>query len=198
MYKTLFQLLLLFTTLLQGASMTENPKILAFGDSITFGYGAAASQSYPSYLEKLSNKRVINAGIPGENSTEGLVRLRSLLKEESQIKTLILCHGANDILHNASMTRLRKNIKDMVELAKSKGLNVLLIGVVNFQSNNMQTLPLYQEIAKEEHISYNGTLLKTIESNPSLKSDAVHPNAKGYKIMAEKIYQELQAAKYLK
>jgi len=192
-------LLLIFLQVsLQGAQLSHQKKILAFGDSITYGNGANPDQSYPAQLAKLIHQEVINAGVPGENSTQGLERLEKLLKSRNDIKIMILCHGANDILHNASQTRLYENIKKMIKIAKTKDIKVLLLGVVNFQINNLQTLPLYKKIAKEEDVAYNGDVLKIIEAKPSLKSDPIHPNAKGYAVMAETIYASLREAKLLK
>jgi lysophospholipase L1-like esterase len=191
-------LVLLFLILTQGVSMADEEKILAFGDSITFGYGAKRSQSYPAQLQLLSHKKIINAGIPGENSTDGLQRLKSILDQSNDFETIIICHGANDILHHSSVQKLTQNIQAMVKLAKSKGINVLLIGVVNFDLQNLKTLALYEKIAKKEQTAYNGTVLQKIEANPQLKSDYIHPNAKGYKLMASEIYRSLQKADFLK
>jgi len=191
-------LTLLFIIITQGVSMADEEKILAFGDSITFGYGAEPSKSYPAQLQLLSHKKVINAGIPGENSTDGLERLKNILQKSNDFKTIIICHGANDILHHSSMKKLTQNIQAMVKLSKSKGVNVLLIGVVNFDLQNLKTLALYEKIAKEEQTVYNGTVLQKIEAIPQLKSDFVHPNAKGYKLMANEIYLSLQKAGFLK
>ena len=76
--------------------------ILAFGDSLTFGYGAAKEQSYPAQLSALINRPVINAGISGELSGQGLTRLEALLALHKP-QLLLLCHGANDMLKKRNL-----------------------------------------------------------------------------------------------
>jgi len=189
-----FLLLFLFTGIVEAKAI----KILAFGDSITFGNGVTAQESYPAQLQKISKQYVINAGLPGENSTEALQRLKRVLQREKGIDIMILCHGANDILHNKSKSILAKNIQKMIETAQKRGIKVLLIGVVNFNFQDLQTLPLYKDLATKYHTAYNGEILKHIEADPQLKSDPIHPNAKGYAKMAKAIFDSLNEAKFLK
>ena len=189
-----FLLLFLFTGIVEAKAI----KILAFGDSITFGNGVTAQESYPAQLQKISKQYVINAGLPGENSTEALQRLKRVLQREKGIDIMILCHGANDILHNKSKSILANNIQKMIETAQKRGIKVLLIGVVNFNFQDLQTLPLYKDLATKYHTAYNGEILKHIEADPQLKSDPIHPNAKGYAKMAKAIFDSLNEAKFLK
>ena len=77
--------------------LTGNATILAFDDSLTAGNGASEIESYPARLAGLLNRKVINAGISGEKSSEGLESLAALLDQHSP-KLLILCHGDNDLL----------------------------------------------------------------------------------------------------
>ncbi len=163
--------------------LPQDAVVLAFGDSLTYGYGAVES-AYPLQLERLIGRRVVNAGIPGEVSSTGLKRLPGIL-EQYHPALVILCHGGNDILRRSSKEKLRSNLTAMIELSRQHGAEVLLVGVPGFGLLGAATLPLYGEVASAEHVLYEGDVLEKIESEASLKSDQIHPNAAGYGLMAE-------------
>lgn len=171
-------------------TLLPHDTILAFGDSITYGHGASHNESYPALLSSLSGHKVINAGINGETSDEGLQRLPQRLEDKS-IKLMILCFGGNDILRRQSMDALKNNLKTMIRMAKTKKIDVLLVAVPNISLFGLAPLELYEEVAKEEKVPLLGGVLANILSQPSLKNDQIHPNALGYKQMAEKIYESL-------
>jgi len=170
-----------------------NPQdsILAFGDSLTYGYNAEHSESYPSVLSHLTGYKIINEGILGDTSVDGVKRLAPLL-EDSNIKLMILCFGGNDLIQGLSKENLKNNLKTMIHMAKEKNIQVLLISVPNLNIFGLSAMELYEEVAEEESIPLLSGMLSNILSQPSLKSDQIHPNAKGYKIMAEKIYEKLK------
>lgn len=172
--------------------LSKEAKVLAFGDSLTFGTGADSTQSYPSVLQGLIGREVINAGVPGETSAEGLERLPALL-DEHQPALLILCHGGNDFLRGMSEQQAANNIRAMVKLAKDRGIGVVLIAVPKF--GLMFSPPeFYAKIAEEFSIPFDtGTLSKIIRET-SLKSDAVHPNGSGYRLLAEAVVDRLKVA----
>ena len=172
-------------------TLTSNDTILAFGDSLTYGFGARSEESYPTRLSVLSGYKVINAGVNAETSDEGLKRLPPLL-EDGSIKLMILCFGGNDIMQRKSMSSLEQNLKTMIQMAKVKNINVLLISVPNIGLFGLSPLGLYAEVAEEENIALLSGILTNILSQPSLKNDQIHPNALGYKQMAEKIYESLK------
>ena len=172
-------------------TLTSNDTILAFGDSLTYGFGARPEESYPTRLSILSRYKVINAGVNAEASDEGLKRLPQLLEDRS-IKLMILCFGGNDIMQRKSMSSLKQNLKTMIQMAKAKNIEVLLISVPNITLFGLSPLELYDEVAEEENIPLLLGVLANILSQPSLKSDRVHPNALGYKKMAELIYESLK------
>ena len=167
---------------------TDN--IIAFGDSLTYGHGADIKDSYPSILSKISSYRVINAGLSGELSSQGLRRLPSILKENNA-KLLILCHGGNDIIQRSSKEELKSNLKTMINMAKDRDMQIILVGVPDISIFGLSALTLYEEVAREEKILYIDDVLENIISDDSLKSDYIHPNAKGYHIMANEIYKKL-------
>ncbi|WP_294966331.1 GDSL-type esterase/lipase family protein [Sulfurimonas sp.] len=163
--------------------LDKDSVVLAFGDSLTHGFGATQDTSYPAYLQEKSGLRVINAGINGETSAEGLLRLPFLFKEKPDV--VILCHGGNDILQKLSHEDLKNNLESMVRLIKESGAQVILVSVPDFNVFGFRALPLYEEIADAQDIFLEDEVLTHIELNRSLKSDYVHPNAKGYEMMAD-------------
>jgi len=164
--------------------------ILAFGDSLTAGTGAAESESYPAILAGLTGRKVINAGLPGEVSASGLQRLPDLLERERPA-LLILCHGGNDLLRQQDQKALAENLRGMLRLAGEKGVPVLLVAVPSF---NLTLKPpaLYAELAKEFNLPIEGKVLPRILGKSSLKSDHIHPNAAGYRQMAEALFKLLK------
>ena len=163
--------------------------ILAVGDSLTHGTGAAPQESYPAVLETLTGRRVVNAGVPGEESDAGLARLTRLL---NQVKAdlVILGHGGNDILRGRDPARTESNLRQMVELARQHGASVVLLGVPS-PSIFLGTHPLYERLAESLQIPLEEDALPDILGDGALKSDPIHPNAAGYRKLAEAVYDLL-------
>lgn len=169
-----------------------NASILAFGDSLTYGSGTSSDKAYPAVLEKLIQRKVINAGIPGEISQQGLQRLPGLLKQY-QPALIIICHGANDILHKLDINQARNNIQQMIDIARQNNAQVLLVGVPEF-SLFLTTSPIYQQLADENRLPIQNNILAKIIGKNSLKADQVHPNAKGYQLLAESLATLLRSS----
>jgi len=165
--------------------LAKDAAILAFGDSLTFGTGAAPGESYPAVLERLVGRRVVNEGIPGEMTGEGLARLPEVLKREKPA-LLILCHGANDLLSGLNKRQVAGNLRAMIRLAREKGAAVVLIAVPSL-GTALSPAPLYREIAMEMELPLEEKALTTVLSNATLLSDPIHPNAAGYRKLAESI-----------
>ncbi len=166
--------------------------VLAFGDSLTYGTGANEQESYPAQLAGLIGRRVVREGVPGEVSATGLARLPAVL-EQHQPKLLLLCHGGNDFLRRLPGAQAAENVRAMIRLAKSRGVEVVLIGTPEF-SFTVTPPAFYAEIAKEFRIPYEGDVLGKILRDGSLKADQIHPNAQGYRLMAERVHALLKKA----
>ncbi len=170
-------------------ALADNATILAFGDSLTYGTGAAASASYPARLQALTGHTVINAGVPGEVSATGLRRLAYLLKQKPVPDLLILCHGANDILRHLDMQQAERNLQAMIDLATARGIAVLLIAVPHY-SLTLSPHPMYARLATRNRLPLVRDALRAILLKTTLKADLIHPNEKGYQILAETIYHD--------
>jgi acyl-CoA thioesterase I len=191
-----FALLLLFAACGKTPQLAKLPNdavILAFGDSLTFGTGATPETSYPAVLEKLIGRRVVGAGVPGEITSEGLERLPDVIEEEEP-NLLILCHGGNDLLRKTGEEQAESNLRAMITLARSKGIQVVLIAVPK-PGLTLTAAPYYEKIATEMQLPIESGILRSILTSPDLKSDAVHPNAAGYQKMAEAIAVLLKSSK---
>ena len=171
-------------------ALASDAVILAFGDSLTFGTGADADESYPAVLGKMIGRRVVNYGIPGEVTAEGLSRLPDVLEREKPA-LMLLCHGGNDQLRRKDLKQSADNILAMIKLAQKSGVSVVLIAVPA-PGLSLQPPPLYRKIAKEMSVPVEEEILSDILSDRSLKSDLIHPNAAGYRRMAESIATLLQ------
>lgn len=166
--------------------------ILAFGDSLTYGTGAAAEESYPQVLAQLIGREVIGAGVPGETTIGGLARLPDLL-EELRPKIMLLCLGGNDMLRKVDPAVTERNLRAMIDVAKQRGVAVVLIGVPRpglFSGN----APVYETLAGEYGLPFENAILKDVLYDNEFKSDPIHPNAKGYRKMAEAIAELLRGA----
>jgi len=164
--------------------------ILAFGDSLTVGVGADRVSSYPSVLSELSGRQVINAGVSGETTAGGLERLPEQLSQTNP-DLLILLEGGNDILRNNEFAAIERNLSAMIKLAKDRGAQVVLLGVPE-KGLFLGVAPFYEDLANEHEILFEAQLIASLLRNPAYKSDPIHLNEEGYRVMAEKIYEFLQ------
>lgn len=171
--------------------LTEDALILAFGDSLTYGTGVKKEASYPAILEQLSGFKVINEGIPGEISAAGLERLPGLL-DEYEPQLLVLIHGGNDILRKIPHEQTSRHLKQMISIARQRDIKVVMLGVPGFSVFSLKSVEFYQSIAKQNKVPIDVDVLPDILSSRQLKSDRIHPNAEGYRLMAQAVYELLE------
>lgn len=193
---------ILIAVLLAGcSSQPEQPglppdaTILAFGDSLTYGSGAKRDESYPAVLSRLTGMEVINAGVPGEVTSEGLARLPDVL-DEVQPQLMIICHGGNDMLRQQGLQRAEKNLRSMIQLVQQQGVSVVLMAVPK-PGLLLSSADFYEVIAQEMQIPFEGDVVADVLSKRSLKSDLIHPNAEGYTVIAQSIFQLMKEAKLI-
>ncbi len=164
--------------------------VLAFGDSLTFGTGASEEESYPAQLERLIGRKVVRAGVPGEVTAQALARLPEVLDEHGP-RLLLLCTGGNDFLRRAGNAQAERNVRAMVKLARSRGIAVVLIGTP--EPGLLVTPPeFYGGIAEEFGVPYEAAVIGEVLRDNSLKSDPIHPNARGYRLIAERLAAALK------
>jgi acyl-CoA thioesterase I len=170
----------------------DDAVIVAFGDSLTFGLGVKKADSYPAVLQTMIKRKVINAGISGEVSADGLERLPDIIEEYAP-QLLIICHGGNDILRRQSMVDAENNIRAMVKMAKDQNIDVVLVAV---PSMNLSAKPpeFYAAIASDFNIPFEADIIGDLQTDRKMKSDSVHFNEAGYAEIANSIKKVLSKA----
>lgn len=172
--------------------LDANATLLAFGDSLTFGSGAGPTESYPAVLERSIGRKVVNAGVPGETSAQGLERLPATL-DEVKPQLLVLCHGGNDFLRRLDDAQAASNVRAMIELARVRGIPVVLIATP--KPGLPPSVPaFYGEIATQLKVPYDDAVLRSVLLDNGLKSDMVHPNAAGYAKVAAAVEKMLKSS----
>jgi acyl-CoA thioesterase I len=181
--------------------VSDRPKIVAFGDSLTAGFGLAEKESYPYLLqEKLKadgyNYEVINAGVSGETSLGGLERIDWVLEQEN-VKILVLELGANDLLRGLPVAKMKENLSKIIKQAKAKNVEVLLCGMLAPPSMGAQYqrefVMAFPDLASEHKVEFLPFVLEGIALDPKLNQpDGIHPNAEGAKVLTANVYKALQ------
>ncbi|MCL7744142.1 arylesterase [Guyparkeria hydrothermalis] len=172
--------------------LAQDDTILAFGDSLTEGVGAAPQAAYPEQLAALTGHPVVNAGVAGETTAEGLDRLPNVLDRHDPA-LMILLMGGNDVLRNQDLGEAKRNLGRMIEIARSRDIAVVLVGVPE-KSLFSRSAPLYEELAAFYEVVLVEDLVASLLRRPGYKSDAVHLNADGYRAMAERLAEALRDA----
>lgn len=177
------------------AATAPVPVILDFGDSLTAGYGLPVAQAFPARLEAWLHgrgiaARVLNAGVSGDTTADGLARLDWALADRPDL--VILALGANDALRGIPPATVRDNLDKMIEKIQATGATVLLLG--------MQAPPslgdeykrefdrIYPELAHEHHLPLYPFFLEGVAMKPDLNQpDGLHPNEQGVAVLVDKI-----------
>jgi acyl-CoA thioesterase I len=171
--------------------LPEDAVILAFGDSLTYGTSAGEGEDYPSVLARLTGYRVVNAGVPGEVTAQGVERLPDVLAEV-QPDLVILMHGGNDILQRRSATELEANIRKMIDLSRQAGAQVFLLGVPQ-PTHVVQSIPLFENVSWDMMVPFDKHALPDVLRNKSFRSEDGHLNAEGYAALAATLAKRLPA-----
>ena len=180
---------------------SDKPKIVAFGDSLTAGFGLTENESYPYLLQQKLNAdgydyEVVNAGVSGETSLGGLERIDWVL-DTGNVKVLVLELGANDLLRGVPVAKMKTNLDEMIKKAQARNIKVLLCGMLapptmgaDYQRDFNAAFP---DLAAERKVTFLPFILENIALKKELnQADSIHPNADGEKIMTDNVYKELR------
>jgi acyl-CoA thioesterase-1 len=171
---------------------SSGTNVIAFGDSLTAGYGAPEGDDYPSKLSSLIGTPVINAGVSGDTTETALARIDDVLSRNPRM--VIVGLGGNDFLRRVPIETTRRNLESIVGQIQGAGAMVVLLGF-RFPTLGPDYGDMYEEVADARACLLVPDVLDGILNDPKLKSDEIHPNAAGYALMAERVAEP--AAKLL-
>ncbi|MCX5708652.1 MAG: GDSL-type esterase/lipase family protein [Candidatus Omnitrophica bacterium] len=166
---------------------SRGKNIVCFGDSITRGKGVNPSESYPAALAKMTSVPIVNAGINGDITPEALKRVKTDVLDNDPF-LVVIEFGGNDYLNKVPLEETIKNIEEMIKIIQAQGVMVAIVDISNilFMEEYRQE---FQRLSHKYRTIFIPRILDDIVSDESLKSDAIHPNAKGYKIIAYRVYR---------
>jgi lysophospholipase L1-like esterase len=163
--------------------------IICFGDSLTEGVGAGAGEDYPSVLSRQLGFPVINAGRRGDTTAQALERISEVLNHNPRLVIVLL--GGNDFLRQIPRTESKKNLAEIVQRIQSQGAMVVIAGMkLGLFTDDFG--PIYEETAKQFGAFYIPQVMKGILTDSSLKSDPIHPNKAGYRLIAERVAEKIK------
>lgn len=172
--------------------------VLAFGDSITHGTGAAAGQDFPSRLAGYTGWRVINAGRPGELARDAVHRIGAELERYGPALVIVEL-GGNDFLRQRPAPQVKEELAGILRAVRQGGAVPVLVAVPRLSLARaalgaLADSPIYAELAEEEGVLLYAGGLSQILSEPDLLADRIHPNARGYEALARGLVDYLAGA----
>jgi len=181
--------------LVAGPAIARAPVILDFGDSLTAGLGLPANAAFPAKLEAWLHRqgievRVVNAGVSGDTTADGLARLDWALADKPDL--VILALGANDALRGIDPSTVRDNLDKMIEKIRASGAKVLLIGMLappNWGEEYKHAFDaIFPELARAHRLPLYPFFLEGVAMKPELNQpDGLHPNESGVAVLVNRI-----------
>lgn len=178
------------------APLPPGAVVLAFGDSVTFGTGAAPGADYPTQLGALTGWDVRNHGVPGDTAQAARERIRAAI-DETRPALVIVEIGGNDFLKKRPEAAVREDIRAILDVVRAVNVPAVLVAVPKFSlfgavAGRLEDSPIYATLAEEAQLPLVANVFAEVLSDPSLKADPIHPNAPGYRRLAEGIADQLR------
>lgn len=172
---------------------SKSGPVLMFGDSLVEGVGATAGNTLPDQLGKLLGTEILNYGVSGDTTRDGLARLGPALKENPKVAIVLL--GGNDFLKKIPREETFQNLEKIVVAFQAQGAITVVVGVRSGIVSGGADKE-YEALAKKTGSIYVSDVLSGVFAHSDLMSDALHPNDRGYQQIAERLTPLL--SKYLK
>jgi len=167
----------------------KNETIVAFGDSLVAGVGATKGNDFVSLLSQKIRRPIINMGVPGDTTAQGVARLPRVLANDPGMVIILL--GGNDYLQKIPREQTFENLRSIIAEVQKQGALVVLLGVRGgivrdgFENE-------FERLAEETGSVYVSDVLGGLIGNMTYMSDAVHPNDTGYAYIAERVFGEVE------
>jgi acyl-CoA thioesterase-1 len=169
---------------------SDGETIICFGDSLTEGVGAESGEEYPTVLSRELGRRVVNAGQSGDTSARALARLSNLLDNKNPRLVIVLL-GGNDFLRQVPTAETRKNLKEIVRRIQDHGAMVAIAGM-RLGLFTDEYGPIFKDTAQESGALYIPEVMKGIFNDAKFKSDQIHPNSAGYRLIAKRVAERVK------
>lgn len=178
----------------------DRPVIVAFGDSLTAGHGAAAEENYPLLLQRELDRRglpyrVVNAGVGGDTTSGAIERVGAVLDLKPAM--VILEFGGNDGLRGLPVATTRANLDELIATLKRSGTQVVLAGMTlppNYGPDYIRRFEqIYTDLAKQHGVPLIPFFLEGVGGRPEyMQSDGIHPNAEGNRKVAALVMKTIE------
>jgi len=177
----------------------NRPVIVAFGDSLTAGFGADPGASYPDFLQQELDRRglryrVVNEGISGGTTTDALERLKTVVALKPAVA--IVEFGGNDGLRGLPVSTTRRNLDQIIAGLKDSGAEVLLAGMTlppNYGPDYIAAFQhVYGDLAAKHKVALIPFLLEGVAGTSRMQRDGLHPTADGNRLVAATVMRYLQ------
>lgn len=163
--------------------------VVAFGDSLTAGYGAGKDKAYPAVLGRMINRPVVNLGLSGDTAANAPARLPQVLQANPYM--VLIEFGGNDFMRSVPFDQTEQAIRQIVDEVQSAGAVAVLVDTGGYPGMSRYT-KLYKQIAKEKKALFVPGILDGIFGKSKYKADPIHPNAAGYEIVAQKVHKAIK------
>jgi acyl-CoA thioesterase I len=184
-----------------GAAQAQALKVVAFGDSLTAGFGLPAQDAFTRVLEQSLRARgldvtIENAGVSGDTTAAGLQRLDWSIPDDADAVLLEL--GANDALRGQDPGGTRENLDRMLARLKGRGIPVMLLGMRaprNLGASYAEAFdPIFPELAAKHGVPLYPFFLDGVAAAPELNQpDGIHPNAEGVRTIVARLTPSVEA-----
>lgn len=169
---------------------SKGKSIVCFGDSLTYGFGVSPGQTYPDFLRSRVDIPVFNSGVDGDTSAQAVFRVYSDVLSKDPL-LVIIEFGGNDFLRGSSVRGTYFNLESMVKQISEAGVIVALMelstrDIIKGHSG------MIRDLARKYKCILIPAILDRIIADPFLKSDFIHPNAKGYQLISELAYRRIK------